>query len=81
MRPAHGLMLRRSAGAKKGPRSYTAAGPEPTRCTDAPNTHKELLTMIRNPAKTLCALAAAILGVAAAPAHAGKTLDAIKARG
>jgi general L-amino acid transport system substrate-binding protein len=37
--------------------------------------------MIRNTAKTLCALAAAVLGLSALPAHAGKTLDAIKARG
>ncbi len=37
--------------------------------------------MTRNTAKTLCALAAAVLGLAAVPAHAGKTLDAIKARG
>ncbi len=36
--------------------------------------------MIRKNAMTFCA-AAALLGVAAAPAHAGKTLDAIKARG
>ncbi len=37
--------------------------------------------MTRNTAKTLCALAAAVLGLSAMPAHAGKTLDAIKARG
>lgn len=37
--------------------------------------------MSRPIAKTLCALAAAVLGLAAVPAHAGKTLDAIKARG
>jgi general L-amino acid transport system substrate-binding protein len=37
--------------------------------------------MTRNTAKTLCALAAAVLGLAAVPAHAGKTIDAIKARG
>ena len=37
--------------------------------------------MTRKTAKTICAVAAALLGVIAAPAHAGKTLDAIKARG
>jgi len=38
--------------------------------------------MIRHSAKTLCAIAAALAGIAAAPAaHAGKTIDAIKARG
>jgi general L-amino acid transport system substrate-binding protein len=37
--------------------------------------------MIRHTAKTVCALAAAILSLSAAPAHAGKTIDAIKARG